>query len=67
MLATILELVRWAEAEKLDSVQVVQDYFLEKDSRITRSQAASLIERARLQEANRLVTIWMLRLWVTIA
>jgi hypothetical protein len=49
LLATILELVRWAEAEKLDPMQVVQDYFLEKDSRITRSQATSLIERAKTQ------------------
>ena len=49
MLATILELIRRAEAEKLDPVQVVQDYFLEKDSRITRSQVATLIERAKAQ------------------
>ena len=49
MLTTILELVKWAETEKLDPAQVIQGHFLEKDSQISRSQAASLIERAKTQ------------------
>lgn len=48
-MATILELVRCSEAKKLDPVQVIQDHFLEKDSRIKHSQAVSLIERANTQ------------------
>jgi len=46
MTATLLQITRWAAAENLDPVEAVQDYFAEKDSRITRAEATRLIALA---------------------
>jgi hypothetical protein len=44
---TIAELVRWADENGKDAVDAVQDYMLDKDSRITRAEASNLVEKAR--------------------
>jgi len=44
---TIVDLVRWADKEKRDPIEVVQDYMHEKDSHITRIEAGNLVNRAR--------------------
>ena len=45
--STISQLVRWADKENLDPVEAVQDYMLEKDSRITRADASDLVNQTR--------------------
>ena len=44
---TIMELVQQADENALDLIQAVQDYMLEKDSRITLIEASRLVEQAR--------------------
>ena len=46
MTATLLQIARWAAAENLDPIEAVQDYFAEKDSRITRTEATRLLALA---------------------
>ena len=49
---TIVEMVSYCDWYGKDAVEVERDYFAEKDSRITRLEAARLVERAR-QEISR--------------
>ena len=44
---TIMELIQQTDENGLDPIQAVQDYMLEKDSRITRIEASRLVEQAR--------------------
>ena len=44
---TIIELVQQADENGLDPIQAVQDYMLEKDSRITHIEAVRLVDQAR--------------------
>ena len=43
----IIEIVEWTEREEQDPVRAVQDYLLEKDSRITRAEAKRLVGQAK--------------------
>jgi hypothetical protein len=44
---TIMELVQQADESGQDPIQAVQDYMLEKDSRITHLEASRMVEQAR--------------------
>lgn len=52
--ATITELVQWADKNGQDPIQVVLDYMLEKDSRITRIEVDRLVEQARKTLPNKM-------------
>ena len=42
----IKEIVDYAMANKLDAIELVQDYFLEKDSRLSRKEVEGIVKRA---------------------
>jgi hypothetical protein len=52
MSATILLIISQAQKENLEPLEVVQDYFAEKDSRITRTEALRLIALAERKVAD---------------
>jgi len=47
MKPTITDLVQWADENGQDPIQVVQDYMLKKDSRITRIESERFVVQAR--------------------
>ena len=46
----IIEIVEWTEREEQDPVRAVQDYLLEKDSRITRAEAKRLVGQSMARQ-----------------
>jgi hypothetical protein len=52
MTATLLTIARWAEAENLDPAAAVQDYFAEKDSRVSLAEARRLLALAESKSNN---------------
>jgi hypothetical protein len=41
----LLQIIHWAKSERLNAAAAVQDYFAEKESRITLAEARQMIAR----------------------
>jgi hypothetical protein len=49
---TLLHIIHWAKSERLDPAAAVQEYFAEKDSRLTLSEAGRWIARLESEHAT---------------
>jgi hypothetical protein len=49
---TLLQIIHWAKSERLDPAAAVQEYFAEKDSRLTLSEAGRWIARLESEHAS---------------